>query len=111
MSVIFPASNALIRSLNIPAVLQLSNYGQHRFYDKLKELELYSLSNNAEHYGLSLILGGAEASMWELGSIYKGMASTLNDFEENTQQFTRVPLLPLERSYFKLTTFPLIVLV
>jgi len=82
-----PASNALVRSLNIPAVLELSNYGQHKFYDKLKRLNLYSLNKNAEHYGLSLILGGAEASMWELGTIYAGMASTLNNFELNNYKY------------------------
>ena len=82
-----PASNALIRSLNIPAVLALSNYGQHKFYDKLKQLNLYSLNNNAEHYGLSLILGGAETSMWELGSVYAGMASVLNDFKKNNYKY------------------------
>ena len=82
-----PASNALIRSLNIPAVLELSSYGQHKFYDKLKQLNLYSLNNNAEHYGLSLILGGAEASIWELGSIYTGMASVLNDFKKNNYKY------------------------
>ena len=82
-----PASNALVRSLNIPAVLELSNYGQHKFYDKLKQLNLYSLNKNAEHYGLSLILGGAEASMWELGSVYAGMAATLNNFERNNYKY------------------------
>ena len=30
------ASDALIRSLNIPAVLELNKYGQHKFYDKLQ---------------------------------------------------------------------------
>ena len=82
-----PASDALIRSLNVPAVLELNRYGQHKFYDKLKSLNMYSLNKNAEHYGLSLILGGAEASMWEMGAIYSGMASVLNDFESNNYKY------------------------
>tara|TARA_B110000438_G_scaffold150825_1_gene144940 strand:- start:23 stop:2383 length:2361 start_codon:yes stop_codon:yes gene_type:complete len=81
------ASNALVRSLNVPAVLQLSNYGQQRFYDKLKQLNINSLNKNAKHYGLSLILGGSEANMWELGRIYMGMASSLNNFEEYNYKY------------------------
>ena len=82
-----PASNALVRSLNIPAVLQLSDYGQHRFYDKLKQLKIKSLSKNARHYGLSLILGGSEATMWELGRVYMGMAKSLNNYHEYNYKY------------------------
>jgi penicillin-binding protein 1C len=81
------ASNALVRSLNVPAVLQLSNYSQQRFYDKLKQLNIKSLNKNAKHYGLSLILGGSEANMWELGRTYMGMASSLNNYEENNYKY------------------------
>lgn len=77
------ASNALIRSLNIPAVLELNKYGQHKFYDKLQQLNFNSINKGANHYGLSLILGGAETSMWDLGTTYMGMASVLNNFVEN----------------------------
>lgn len=81
------SSNALIRSLNIPSVLQLSEYGQHKFYDKLKLLGIKSLNNQAKHYGLSLILGGGEVSMWELGTIYTGMASVLNNHIEYNYRY------------------------
>ncbi len=77
------ASDALVRSLNIPAVLELNEYGQHKFYDKLQHLNLSTINENANHYGLSLILGGAESTMWDLGRTYMGMASVLNDFENN----------------------------
>ena len=77
------ASDALIRSLNIPAVLELNEYGHHKFYDKLQQLNLSTINKNANHYGLSLILGGAESTMWELGRTYMGMASVLNNFEKN----------------------------
>ena len=78
-----PASSALIRSLNIPAVLELNKYGQPKFYNKLKQLNLNTINKNPDHYGLSLILGGAESTMWDLGRTYMGMASVLNDFEKN----------------------------
>lgn len=81
------ASEALIRSLNIPAVLELNKYGQHKFYNKLKQLNLNTINQNAEHYGLSLILGGAESTMWDLGRTYMGMASILNDFEKNNFKY------------------------
>ena len=81
------ASAALIRSLNIPAVLELNKYGQHKFYNKLKQLNLNTINQNAEHYGLSLILGGAESTMWDLGRTYMGMASILNDFEKNNFKY------------------------
>jgi len=77
------SSDALIRSLNIPAVLDLNEYGQNKFYDKLQQLKFSTINKKANHYGLSLILGGAESTMWDLARTYMGMASVLNDFEEN----------------------------
>ena len=81
------ASDALIRSLNIPSVIELNNYGQQKFYNKLRSLNLKSINKNANHYGLSLILGGAESTMWELGRTYMGMASILNNYEKNNYQY------------------------
>ena len=80
-------SDALIRSLNIPAVLELNRFGQNKFYDKLQQLNLSTINKGANHYGLSLILGGAESTMWELGRVFMGMASVLNDFEENNYKY------------------------
>nr|WP_256471405.1 penicillin-binding protein 1C [Solitalea agri] len=73
-----PASRALARSLNIPAVKMLQQYRFERFYDKLKQLGVSTLKKPSGHYGLSLILGGGENSMWELAGIYAGMARILN---------------------------------
>jgi penicillin-binding protein 1C len=75
-----PADNALIRSLNIPAVRMLKQYGVKRFHMKLKELKMSTINRDADHYGLSLILGGAETSINDLGNIYGGMARTLNNY-------------------------------
>lgn len=77
-----PANKALSRSLNIPAVKLLQNYKYQRFYDKLKKLGFTTLNKPADHYGLSLILGGSEVTMWDLAKVYMGMARTLNHFNE-----------------------------
>lgn len=77
-----PADRALSRSLNIPAVKMLQNYKYQRFYDQLKKLGFSTLNQPADHYGLSLILGGSEVTMWDLAKNYMGMARTLNHFNE-----------------------------
>jgi penicillin-binding protein 1C len=51
-----PASQALSRSLNIPAVKLLQQYKYQRFYDLLKQLGITTLNRPADNYGLSLIL-------------------------------------------------------
>lgn len=77
-----PADRALSRSLNIPAVKMLQTYKYQRFYDKLKKLGFSTLNRPADHYGLSLILGGSEVTMWDLARTYMGMARTLNHFND-----------------------------
>ena len=78
-----PASRALARSLNIPAIKLLQQYKYQRFYDLLKQLGMTTLNRPADNYGLSLILGGGEVSMWDLAGIYAGMARTLNHQKKN----------------------------
>lgn len=82
-----PASVALSRSLNIPAVRMLREYGLQRFYNKLKKLNLKSVNKSPDHYGLALILGGAESSLWEVTNGYAGMASTLNYFNSSSSEY------------------------
>lgn len=72
------ADKALTSSLNVPFVFLLRDFGYEKFHQKLKQLGMYSLDKPAGHYGLSLILGGADASLWELTGIYAGLARTLN---------------------------------
>jgi penicillin-binding protein 1C len=71
------AEQALARSLNIPAVFMLREYGVQRFYDLLGKTGMTTLNRSASNYGLSLILGGAEGTLWDLCSMYTGMARTL----------------------------------
>ncbi len=77
-----PASRALSRSLNVPAVGMLRDYGTERFYRLLKSLGITTLTKSSDHYGLSLILGGAEGSLEELVSLYSGFSRVLNHFAE-----------------------------
>lgn len=82
-----PASHALSRSLNVPAVRMLQDFGLDRFYLYLKKLELKDLKYNANHYGLSLILGGAESNLWDLCKSYAALSSTLNHFSESSSEY------------------------
>jgi penicillin-binding protein 1C len=81
------ANEALSRSLNVPMVRMLQEFGLDRFYHYLKALQLKDLKYNANHYGLSLILGGAESNLWDLCKSYASMASTLNHFNSNSSQY------------------------
>ncbi len=74
------ANKALARSLNIPAVRMLQSYGINKFHDLLKNYGITSLTQPASHYGLSLILGGAEASLWDITSMYAQTARTLKHY-------------------------------
>jgi penicillin-binding protein 1C len=75
-----PANRALSRSLNIPAVRMLNEYGVERYHRQLKALGLTTLQKPAAYYGLSLILGGAEAKLWDLASVYAMMGRILNQY-------------------------------
>ncbi|WP_046754960.1 penicillin-binding protein 1C [Kordia jejudonensis] len=81
------AKRALARSLNVPAVRMLRQFGLERFHYYLKELELKDISQNADHYGLSLILGGAESNLWDLCKTYAAFSATLNHFGDNSSQY------------------------
>jgi penicillin-binding protein 1C len=71
------ANKALARSLNIPMVRLLNEYGLEKFHRDLKNCGLTSLHKPAKHYGLSLILGGAEAKLCDLSLAYTQMAQEL----------------------------------
>jgi len=79
-----PAGDALARSLNIPAVRMLQMLEEERFLDLLHSMGFTTFDRPASHYGLSLILGGGEASLWELAGAYASMARTLNNANAGT---------------------------
>ena len=78
-----PAGLALSRSLNVPAVAMLKDYSYHRFHDLLRKMKFSHLTKPADHYGLSLILGGGEASLWDIAHAYAAMARELSEFSES----------------------------
>lgn len=73
------AAKVLSHSLNVPSVRMLQQLGTPKFLFTLQQLHLDHIDKNADHYGLSIILGGAEATMWELGSLYANMSRILTD--------------------------------
>ena len=77
-----PASEALIRSLNVPAVFMLRSYTPALFLDILRRAGLSTFNKDADYYGLSLILGGGEATLMELASAYGSMARVLNRYNK-----------------------------
>ncbi|MBN2001062.1 penicillin-binding protein 1C [candidate division KSB1 bacterium] len=79
----------LIKSLNVPSVRLLNEYGVEDFYDFLNQAGLKGLFRSARGYGLTLILGGAEASLWEMLRLYAslgnmGQERPLSIFPEKT---------------------------
>jgi penicillin-binding protein 1C len=85
-----PASMALARSLNVPAVRMLQSYGVDRFYALLQKLGLTTLHRSASDYGLSLILGGAEATLWDITGIYAGLARRVNDAHKRESKVSKI---------------------
>ena len=98
--------DALIKSLNIPFVELLKDYGEDKFFYFLKDILNFE-DKNPERYGLSLILGTKEFTMEEIGILYSGLANygnfrnlkyTEESIEEGRQLLTR------GASYLTLTT-------
>lgn len=77
-----PASRAISRSLNVPAVRMLQHYGIAPFHNLLTKLGLSTITRSPENYGLSLILGGAEATLWDLAGVYASLARTLIHYRQ-----------------------------
>ncbi|MDR1932259.1 MAG: penicillin-binding protein 1C [Spirochaetales bacterium] len=73
---VIPANQALARSLNVPAVRCLRNFGVDRFARLLRTLGVTTLFRAGEDYGLPLILGGAETTLWDIAGLYAGLART-----------------------------------
>ncbi len=69
-----PAEVALAQSLNVPSVRMLRQHGVQRFYDYLRQFGMSTLTRQPEDYGLTLILGGAEATLRDVTTMYANMA-------------------------------------
>ncbi len=68
------AKEALVRSLNVPAVRLLDAYGLDPFYRFLKSAGLKTLIRSPGDYGLPMILGGVEVSLWDMAQCYRALA-------------------------------------
>jgi penicillin-binding protein 1C len=87
------AGTALSQSLNIPSVRMLLDYSPERFLVLLKETGFTTLSRSSEHYGLSLILGGGETSLWELTGVYASLSRILRK-SGNREAYSRSDFHP-----------------
>jgi penicillin-binding protein 1C len=92
-----PADKALIRSLNIPAVVELREFRYEKFYTLLKNIGITTLNKPPDHYGLSLVLGGAEGTLWDITGAYASMARDLAEYFDH----------PGKRRYRKSSFHPL----
>lgn len=92
---IVPANEALSRSLNVPFVNLLYQYRVPSFYEDLKSMGITHLNHPASHYGLSLILGGAEVNLWEMTQAYVNFSSIYFDYIAHSAQYREQPIYPL----------------
>ena len=90
-----PAEEALARSLNIPAVHLLRDYGVAPFHSFLQKTGMSTLVEQPEHYGLSLILGGAEVKLWDLAGMYASLGTILKRYDDDDGFYSSKPFSPL----------------
>lgn len=90
-----PAEEALARSLNIPAVHLLRDYGVGPFHSFLRKTGMSTLKEQPEHYGLSLILGGAEVKLWDLAGMYASLGTILKRYENEDGFYSSKPFSSL----------------
>ncbi len=77
------ANQALAMSLNIPFTHLLKDFGYERFHQRLGELGISTLNQPPGHYGLTMVLGGAEVRLWELAQAYFSMYRRLaNEYNQ-----------------------------
>ena len=91
-----PAKRALERSLNVPSVRMLRSYGLGKFNVVLKKCGMTTLTFPADHYGLSIILGGAEGSLWDIAGMYASLVRTLNHFSGFSGKYDPEDIHPLK---------------
>ena len=90
-----PAHQAIERSLNVPLVRMLSQYNTGRFMTLLKALGMTTLRFSEEHYGASLILGGAEGTLWDLSGMYASLSRVLAHYHPYNGRYNPGDIHPL----------------
>lgn len=99
------ATQALITSRNVPAVRLASKLEKPSLYEFLQKAKI-SKMRSAEHYGMSIALGGMEVSMLELARLYatlanKGELKALHYLKEEASDES-LPLLTAESAWLTL---------
>lgn len=92
---VVPADEAVTRSLNVPLVRMLSQYGTGRFMTVLRWLGMTTLRFDEDHYGASIILGGAEGTLWDMTGMYASLSRTLGHFEGYGHRYDKQDIHPL----------------
>lgn len=99
------ATDALIRSRNVPAVALSAQLAQPNLYQFLRSAGISQMASE-QHYGLALALGGGEVSMEETAMLYamlanRGQLAQLRHFADEPQT-TGPRLLSEEASFMTL---------
>ncbi len=81
------AQKSLSRSLNVPTVKLLGQYGLEKFHYEIKKAGLTTINKSPDHYGLPLILGGAEVNLLDVTNVYACMARSLGHFYEFNSRY------------------------
>jgi penicillin-binding protein 1C len=95
--------DALIHSLNLPALDVEKKIGQPYFHSRLREFGLHTISEPADYYGLGLVLGNAEVSLLDLSNAYacfaRGGVYRPSRMLQSTPATTGTQLLSSEASW------------
>ncbi|MCB1646456.1 MAG: penicillin-binding protein 1C [Pseudomonadales bacterium] len=86
------AEESLLASLNVPAVRLLQSYGVGAFQQKLQGFGLTNLFRQPEDYGLTLILGGAETTLWDITGAYARLAAVAAGYADKPARLLTTPL-------------------
>lgn len=90
-----PAHVAIERSLNVPLVRMLSQYNTGRFMSLLKAMGMTTLRFSEDHYGASLILGGAEGTLWDMSGMYASLSRVLSHYRKYNGRYNPGDIHPL----------------
>ncbi|MEL6356762.1 MAG: penicillin-binding protein 1C, partial [Bacteroidota bacterium] len=82
------ADRSLVRSLNIPFVYLLRDYGMPKYHIALQQYGFSFINHPAEHYGLSLVLGGCEVSMEQITTWFLGLSRQQRYYYQRQGQYT-----------------------
>lgn len=88
------AKRAIVRSLNVPIIRLLQQHGLEQFHFGLKKWGLSTINKSPLHYGLPLVLGGAEGTLTEITNTYACMARTLNHYNTYDSRYDPLDFRP-----------------